>query len=165
MAGWFLFVKMKHNVEKMSHIRHTERKLDYRYMPPMQCCPFYHYSILIRIGYPKNCYFLHRKLKLNEREKSQSKFQLKGIIFSDGKIAYHHSIEYYIFVCSIHHYLFYVLIPQRSHCISSIVFFVPSFWKIASTILRYGWKTHFMIWVTQRRKFQPNFLEKNKNKC
>ena len=30
----------------MSHIRQTERKLDYRYMPPMQCCPFYHYSIL-----------------------------------------------------------------------------------------------------------------------
>ena len=106
----------------MSHIRYTERKLDYRYMPPMQCCPFYHYSILglgtQNMGSKEmyfqnfdyeNCYFLHRKLKLNEREKSQSKFQLKGIIFSYGKIAYHHSIEYYIFVCSIHHYLFYVL--------------------------------------------------------
>ena len=60
----------------MSHIRYTERKLDYRYMPPMQCCPFYHYSILIRIGYPKQGF----------QRNVFSKFWLRKLLFSTSKI-------------------------------------------------------------------------------
>ena len=163
----------------MSHIRYTERKLDYRYMPPMQCCPFYHYSILIRIGSPKHGFqrnvfskfwlrkllFSTSKIKVEWERKKPVKISVKGDNFFRWKnnLPSFHRILY---ICVLDPSLPILCIPQRSHCISSsIVFFVPSFWKIASTILRYGWKTHFMIWVTQRRKFQPNFLEKNKNKC
>ena len=133
MAGWFLFVKMKHNVDTC-HIFVTQKE-SWIIDTCHQCNVVHFIIILYLLGLGtqnmgskemyfqnfdyENCYFLHRKLKLNEREKSQSKFQLKGIIFSDGKITYHHSIEYYIFVCSIHHYLFYVYHRDHIVCISS----------------------------------------------
>ena len=106
MAGWFLFVKMKHNVE-ICHIFVTQKE-SWIIDTCHQCNVVHFIIILYLLGLGtqnmgskemyfqnfdyENCYFLHRKLKLNEREKSQSKFQLKGIIFSDGKITYH-SIE------------------------------------------------------------------------